>query len=78
MNPNTIPPRRTLRVQIGPDHSRFLIFGLLTWSQLSSYFPAEIADWPAARYWIVGALTALLVFASGVPHEQGHALATAA
>ncbi|MBL8097352.1 MAG: site-2 protease family protein [Anaerolineales bacterium] len=74
MNRNAIPLGRILGVPIGLDYSWFLIFGLVTWSLASSYFPAEFADWPVAQYWIVGAITALLMFASVVLHELGHAV----
>jgi len=39
-----------------------------------SYFPAEFANWPAAQYWIVGAVTAILMFASVLLHELGHSV----
>lgn len=74
MNRNTIPLGRILGVPIGLDYSWFLIFGLVTWSLASSYFPAEFANWPVAQYWVVGAVTALLMFASVVLHELGHAM----
>lgn len=74
MNRNTIPLGRLFGIPIGLDFSWFLIFALVTWSLASSYFPAEFADWPVAQYWIVGAVTALLMFGSVVLHELGHAL----
>lgn len=74
MNRNVIPLGRILGIPIGLDYSWFLIFGLVTWSLASSYFPAEFKGWPVAQYWIVGAVTAILMFASVLLHELGHAV----
>ncbi len=70
----TIPLGRLFGIPIGLDYSWFLIFGLLTWSLASNYYPARYADWPAVQYWGLGALTAVLLFASVLLHELGHAL----
>ena len=46
----------------------------MTWSLASSYFPTEFKNWPQIEYWIVGAVTAFLLFGSIVLHEIGHSL----
>jgi Zn-dependent protease len=71
---HTIPIGRILGIPIGLDYSWFLIFGLLTWSLATGYYPAEFKGWPAAEYWIVGAMTAILMFACVVLHELGHSV----
>ncbi len=38
------------------------------------YYPAEFKNWPVAQYWIVGALTAVALFASVLLHELGHSV----
>ncbi len=56
------------------DYSWFLVFILFTWLLAASYYPAEYPNWPAAQYWILGAVTALMLFASVLLHELGHSV----
>jgi Zn-dependent protease/CBS domain-containing protein len=74
MGRNTIPVGRILGIPVGLDYSWFLIFALLTWTLAASYYPAEFRNWPAAEYWIVGAVTAILMFVSVLLHELGHSV----
>jgi len=74
MNRQTISLGRILNIPIGLDYSWFLVFALLTWTLATSYFPAEFKNWSATQYWIVGAATAILMFASVLLHELGHSV----
>jgi Zn-dependent protease len=74
MNRSSISLGRILGIPIGVDYSWFLIFALLTWSLATSYFPVEFANWPVAQYWIVGAVTVILMFGSVLLHELGHSV----
>jgi Zn-dependent protease len=74
MNRQTISLGRILNIPIGLDYSWFLVFALLTWTLATSYFPAEFRNWSTGQYWIVGAATALLMFASVLLHELGHSV----
>jgi Zn-dependent protease/CBS domain-containing protein len=74
MTRHNIPLGRILGIPIGLDYSWFLIFALLTWSLASSYYPAEFKNWPAALYWFMGAVTAILLFVSVLLHELGHSV----
>jgi len=74
MNRNTIPLGRILGIPIGLDYSWFLVFALITWTLATSYFPNEFRNWPDAQYWIVGAVTALMLFVSVLLHELGHSV----
>ncbi len=74
MNRSTISLGRILGIPIGVDYSWFLVFALLTWSLATSYYPAEFANWPVAQYWVVAAATVILMFASVLLHELGHAV----
>jgi len=74
MNRHTIPLGRILGIPIGLDPSWFLIFVLLTWTLAVSYFPGEFKNWPVAQYWIVGAVTAIMLFVSVLLHELGHSV----
>ena len=74
MNRSAISLGRILGIPIGLDYSWFLIFGLLTWSLATSYYPAEFKNWPVTQYWIVSAVTVILMFGSVLLHELGHSV----
>jgi Zn-dependent protease/CBS domain-containing protein len=74
MRRQAIPLGRILGIPIGLDYSWFLIFALLTWSLAVSYFPQEFHDWPPMMYWTMGAITAVMLFASVLLHELGHSV----
>ncbi len=59
-------------VPIGLHFSWFLIFGLLTWSLASGYFPEEYPALSAPVYWLIAVITSLLFFGSVLAHELGH------
>lgn len=59
-------------IPIRVHFSWFIIFGLITWSLSTFYFPQAAPDLPAASYWIKGALAAFLLFASVGFHELAH------
>jgi Zn-dependent protease len=69
-----LPLGRILGITIGLDYSWFLIFALLTWMLGSSYYPAEFKNWPPLLYWFMGAVTAVMLFASVLLHELGHSV----
>lgn len=52
--------------------SWLIIFGLITWSLSTFYFPKAAPQLPAASYWISGAIAALLLFMSVAFHELSH------
>ncbi|MBN1873558.1 MAG: site-2 protease family protein [Anaerolineae bacterium] len=74
MNKSTLSLGHILGIPIGLDYSWFLIFVLLTWSLATSYYPTEFKSWPVAQYWIVGAVTAIMLFVSVLLHELGHSI----
>jgi Zn-dependent protease len=74
MKRQTIPLGRLLGIPIGLDYSWFLVFVLMTWALAASYYPAEFTSWPVALYWVMGAVTAIMLFVSVVLHELGHAV----
>jgi Zn-dependent protease/CBS domain-containing protein len=71
---HTIPLGRILGIPISLDYSWFLIFVLLTWSLAVGYYPAEFKNWSTALYWIVSAVTAIMLFVSVLLHELGHSI----
>lgn len=74
MNRQNIPLGRIMGIPIGLDLSWFLIFALLTWTLAVGYYPAEFKNWPTVEYWLVGAVTAIMLFVSVLLHELGHSV----
>jgi Zn-dependent protease len=72
-NLRTIRLGRILSIPIGVHYSWFPIFVLLTWVLAVSYYPSECQGWPMVLCWLMGALTAILLFAAVLVHELGHA-----
>jgi Zn-dependent protease/CBS domain-containing protein len=56
------------------DFGWLVVFGLLSWSLASGYFPQVLPELTPAAYWAQGLLAALLLFASVFLHELSHAL----
>jgi Zn-dependent protease/predicted transcriptional regulator len=71
---HAIPLGRILGIAIDLDYSWFLIFVLMTWILAVSYYPAELKNWSPAGYWLMGAVTATLLFVSVLLHELGHSV----
>ncbi len=74
MKKHIIPLGKILGIPVGLDYTWFLIFILLTWSLAVNYFPLEFKQWPVAEYWIIGALTSIMLFVSVLLHELGHSI----
>ena len=74
MTRQNIPLGRILGISIGLDYSWFLIFALLTWMLAGSYYPAEFKNWSLPLYWVMGAVTAIMLFVSVLLHELGHSV----
>jgi Zn-dependent protease/CBS domain-containing protein len=47
---------------------------LLTWTLAVGYYPAEFKGWPVVEYWVVGGMTACLLYGSVLLHELGHSV----
>ena len=69
---HTIPIGRILGIPIDLDYSWFLIAALITWLLAVNYYPAEFQGGTVVEYWVMGAVTAVLFFASIVVHELAH------
>jgi Zn-dependent protease/predicted transcriptional regulator len=52
--------------------SWLIIFWFVTWSLATGYLPDTLPGLSAVRYWAMGAMAALLLFASVLLHELGH------
>jgi len=51
-----------------------IIFGLLSWTLASGYFPQHYPDLPVAAYWLKAIIAALFLFGSILVHELMHAI----
>jgi len=71
---HTIPIGKIFGISIDLDYSWFLLLGLLTWILAVSYYPSEFRYWSSGEYWLMGFLTAILLFVSVLIHELGHSL----
>src|SRR5207245_8913637 len=56
----------------------FFAFRLIAWSLAQGYFPSANAGLGAGTYWILGVVSALLLFGSVLVHELGHSLVAGA
>ena len=71
---HAIPIGRIFGSSIDLDYSWFLVVGLLTWMLAVSYYPVEFNNWSVAEYWLMGAITAVMLFVSVLVHELGHSV----
>jgi Zn-dependent protease len=69
-----IPLGRIFGISLGLDYSWFLIFLLLAWSLAVGYYPEAIPAQSVPLYWILGAVSAILLFVTVLLHELGHSL----
>lgn len=74
MNRKMIPIGRIIGIPVELDYSWFIIFALITWSLAISYYPMEFPHWATSLYWIMGAITAVMLFVSVLLHELGHSI----
>src|ERR1700688_1302528 len=71
---HTIPLGKIFGTVVELDYSWFLVFGLFTWVLAVSYYPAEFKNWSRGEHWLMGALTAIMLFVSVLLHELGHSV----
>jgi Zn-dependent protease/CBS domain-containing protein len=69
-----IPIGRIFGISIDLDYSWFLIIGLLSWLLAVNYYPVEFRNWSTAEYWLMGLVTAVMLFVSVLIHELGHSI----
>ncbi len=74
MTKHTISLGRAFGIPVDLDYSWFLIFGLLTWMLAVGYFPVKFKGWSPAEYWVIGAISAAMLFVCVLLHELGHSL----
>ena len=72
MTRTTFPLFRVRGIQVGIHVSWLLVFALVTWSIATGFVPQILAGSSAAEAWAIGAISALLLFASVLLHELAH------
>src|ERR1700686_5239224 len=74
MNRGGVPIARIAGIRVSADWSVLVIGALLAWGVAGGAVPRAVPGTPVLLAWIVGAIAALLLIASLVAHELGHAL----
>lgn len=69
-----LPVGRPFGIPVYLHVSWFVVVGLISWSLAQGYFPARYPELPTSTYWVKGLSATLLLFASVLAHEFGHAL----
>lgn len=61
-------------IQVRVHPTWLIIFALVTWSLAEGYFPVALPGLVTLTYWMLGAISALLLFGSVLVHELSHSL----
>lgn len=67
-----IPIGRVWGISIRLHYSWFIIFALVTWSLVASWYPSQFPNWPLSLSIAAGLITSILFFASVLLHELMH------
>jgi len=59
-------------VEIRLHYTWFIIFFILTWSLATGYMPTQHPGMPLTLYWVIGAISSIILFASVLFHELAH------
>ncbi len=59
-------------IPIRVHFSWLMVFGVISWSLSTFYFPEAAPELPASSYWITGVVASLLLFVSVIFHELAH------
>ncbi len=65
-------------IDVRVHYTWFFAFILIAWSLALGYFPTANAGLGAGTYWVLGVVSALLLFGSVLVHELGHSLVAGA
>jgi Zn-dependent protease/CBS domain-containing protein len=72
--PGSVRIGRVFGIPIFVHVSWLVIFGLVTWTLATTYFPDRYPGLAPRGYWLRGVVSALLFFVSILLHELGHAV----
>jgi len=65
---------RVFGIDIEIHFSWLVILGILAWALSEGFFPTQYEGWATSTYWIVGTISAVLLFLTVLIHELAHAL----
>jgi Zn-dependent protease/CBS domain-containing protein len=65
---------RIAGIDVSVHPSWLVVFGLITWSLATGYYPVVLRDASPTLHWVLGAISALLLFAAVLVHELAHSL----
>src|SRR3979411_636215 len=65
-------------IDIRVHYTWFFAFILIAWSLALGYFPTANVGLGAGTYWVLGVVSALLLFGSVLVHDLGHSLVAGA
>jgi Zn-dependent protease len=69
---STFPLFRVRGIEVGVHISWLIVFGLVTWSLATGFLPEVLPGIAELEAWIIGAIAAILLFASVLLHELAH------
>lgn len=69
---NTLPLFSVRGIQVGVHVSWLVVFALVTWSLAMGFLPEAIPAITPVEAWLIGGVSALLLFASVLLHELAH------
>ncbi len=70
--PSSFRLGRIAGIAVGVHYTWLFAFALVAWSLAVGFFPATFPGFDVATYWVIGAIAALLLFASVLIHELSH------
>jgi Zn-dependent protease len=59
-------------IEVGVHASWLVVFGLVTWSLATGFFPVAVPGAAPLELWVLGAVAAVLLFVSVLIHELAH------
>jgi Zn-dependent protease len=69
-----IPLFKIFGIQVNLDYTWFVVFLLISFTLAEYFYPSFYPDYSGIVYWIFGAISAILLFASVLLHELSHSL----
>lgn len=69
---NTLPLFRVRGIAVGVHVSWLVVFALVTWSLAMGFLPEAIPGIAPVEAWLIGGVSAILLFASVLLHELAH------
>ena len=72
--PGSVLLGRVAGIEIRVHPSWLIVIFLVSWSLATAYYPSSFPDLAVGTAWILGSVSALLLFASVLAHEMAHSL----